>query len=132
MVPSADSKCPIKRYDIEGQIINMDTKSPLNGAKIIVFFDENEYANATWHSIDKHVFQTDLNGKFITHSWFDTSTASELLFGCSRKPKKITAIVIIKNYFPIRKQFTFKDLKVNHDSQVPLVKLPDILMQTSK
>ncbi len=122
----AIAKCPYQKYTIYGEILEYTTGKPVPKASIFIFFDDYQGTMASVEWIYPDFFLTDVSGNFEAHSWFDTSTWSDLLFGCGKKPKEIEVVVTCENYRTKRTIFKLSSLSISIRNDEPIVRLPII------
>ena len=126
------AKCPYQKYTIFGEVLEKATDKPISEASVFIFFDDYQGTMASTYSVYPDFFLTDGRGKFEAHSWFDTSTWSDLLFGCGKKPKEIEVVVTCKGYQTKRKKFKLSSLSISIRNDDPVVRLPVIELYPAK
>ena len=131
LVASAESKCALEPYKINGQIFEEQSQKPVEHAKVIVFFDDYESTSSDGYFTKyPDFFETKESGNFNATAWFDTYSGSGLFGGdrCNGQPKSVTIVVIAEGYRTKRKEFELKHVIVKGRTDNHIIELPPVEM----
>jgi hypothetical protein len=111
------AKCPVEIYTITGVVLD-NTNTPINGASITVFFNDQE-SGFTGYSSGK--------GEFVVKGLYDTFKRSSL-FGdvCEDNPSSLTVVVHSNGYFS--KKLNVKLSRTQKMGESNILGLPPVIL----
>jgi hypothetical protein len=134
LINTVYSKCALVKWEIVGSVISEATKTPIEGAKVFVFFDDSEFTNSNgYYTGYPDFFVTQGDGNFHAISYIDSFERRGILgIGpdiCSRTPKNLELIVVKEGFLTVRRKFNIAEYKTKETDEMRKIKLPDILLR---
>jgi hypothetical protein len=128
------AKCAMEPYRIEGKLVEEDSRTPISGASVFVFFDDQE---GTWsqgyETKYPDYFTTDTSGNIAATAYFDRYSGYNSVVGdqCKATPARITLVIVDKAHLTKRLEFKTKQLKISGSDFEKLISLPVIDMRSA-
>lgn len=128
-----EAKCPRLQFEFHGTVVSGKTNQPLQGAKIYVFFDRDDYCMTTSKEVaDERCMLSNEDGLFSGKGDFYTYAGSSRFFTdkCKEAPSEIEVFVLRTGFFPLRKHLVVgKDVAIKETSTGKTIELPMITME---
>jgi len=130
-VSAAGAECPLGRYRLEGTVADRATGRPVEGARVLVFLDDDA---SPWRDAPRRppdYARSDADGRFASSAIFATGAPAEANAPgrCDRRPSELEVVVTREGALTLRQRLRVADLQRKGTKQEPVLRLPPLLLE---